>query len=155
MVREYCPPTLFLTLSCAEYNSLEIATYLRKVNDVSDSYPIGKLCTEDLISVSRIFSQKYHDFFRTVILNGKALGSVAHYFCKTEYQARGAPHYHILLWIDGAPVAGKDDDDVVLQWIQERITCPGGLFSLLHLQQTVILLYPQFAFPGGWSLRGQ
>ena len=30
---------------------------------------------------------------------------------------------HILLWIDGAPVAGKDDDDVVLQWIQERITC--------------------------------
>ena len=82
MVREYGPPTLFLTLSCAEYNSLEIATYLRKVNDVSDSYPIGKLCTEDPISVSRKFSQKYHDFFRTVILNGKALGSVAHYFCK-------------------------------------------------------------------------
>ena len=46
MVREYGPPTLCLTLSCAEYNSLEIATYLRKVNDVSDSYPIGKLCTE-------------------------------------------------------------------------------------------------------------
>ena len=34
---------------------------------------------------------------------------------------RGAPHYYILLWIDGASVAGKDDDDVVL--IQERITC--------------------------------
>ena len=53
MVREYGPPTLFLTLSCAEYDSLEIATYLRKVNNVSDSCPIGKLCTEDLISVSR------------------------------------------------------------------------------------------------------
>ena len=37
--------------------------------------------------------------------------------------ARGAKHYHILLWIDGAPAAGKDDADVVLQWIQERITC--------------------------------
>ena len=73
--------------------------------------------------MSRKFSQKFHDFFRIVILNGKALGSVAHYFFKMEYQARGAPHYHILLWIDGAPVAGKDDDDVVLQWIQERITC--------------------------------
>ena len=123
MVREYCPPTLFCTLSCAEYDSLEIATYLRKINDVSDSYPVGKLCTEDPISVSRKFSQKFHDIFRIVILNGKALGSVAHYFFKMEYQARGAPHYHILLWIDGAPVAGKDDDDVVLQWIQERITC--------------------------------
>ena len=82
MVREYGPPTLFLTLSCAEYDSLEIATYLRKVNNVSDSYLIGKLCTEDPISVSRKFSQKFHDFFRTVILNGKALGTVAHYFFK-------------------------------------------------------------------------
>ena len=117
MVREYGPPTLFLTLSCAEYDSLEIATYLRKMNNVSDSDRIGKLCTEDPISVSRKFSQ---DFFRTVILNGKALGTVAHHFFKKEYQARGAQHYHIILWIDGAPVAGKDDDDVVLQ---ERITC--------------------------------
>ena len=49
-VREYGPPTLFLT--CAEYDSLEIATDLRKVNNVSDSYPIGKLCTEDPVSVS-------------------------------------------------------------------------------------------------------
>jgi hypothetical protein len=84
IVREYGPPTLFLTLSCAEYDSLEIATYLRKVNDVSNSYPIGRLCTEDPVSVSRKFSQKFHDFFKTMILNGKALGTVAHHFYK-EY----------------------------------------------------------------------
>ena len=107
MVREYGPVTLFLTLSCAEYDGLEITTYLGKVNNVRDSYPIGKLCTEDPISVSRKFSQKFHNFFRTVILNGKALGTVAHYFFKKEYQARGAPHYHILLWIDGAPWQGR------------------------------------------------
>ena len=35
----------------------------------------------------------------------------------------GAPHYHILLWIDGAPVAGTSSNDEVLQWIQARITC--------------------------------
>ena len=107
MVREYSPPTLFLTLSCAEYDSLEIATYLRKQNNVSDSYRIGKLCTEDPISVSRKFSQKFHDFFRTVILNGKALGTVAHYFFKKEYQARGAPHYHILLRTEVPPWQGR------------------------------------------------
>ena len=61
---------LFLTLSCAEYESLEISTYLRKVNDVPDIYPIGKVCTEDPILVSRRFSQKFHDFFQTVILKG-------------------------------------------------------------------------------------
>ena len=95
MVREYGPPTLFLTLSCAEYDSLEIATYLRKVNNVSDSYPIGKLCTEDPVSVSRKFSQKFHNFFPSVILNGTwvVLPTTSY---KKEYQARGAPHYHIL-----------------------------------------------------------
>ena len=96
MVREYGSPTLFLALSCAEYDSLDISTCLRKVNDVSDSYPTGKLCTEDPVSVSRKFS---HDFFQTVILKGQVLGPVAHHFFKKDYQARGAPHYHILLWI--------------------------------------------------------
>ena len=82
-VREYGSPTLFLTLSCAKYNSPEISTYLGKVNT-----------------------------------------PVTHYFVKKEYQACGAPHYDLLLWIDDVPVPGRDDDDgVILQWIQERITC--------------------------------
>ena len=41
----------------------------------------------------------------------------------TKYQARGAPHYHILLWIEGAPIAGKDEPEEVLRWIQNRINC--------------------------------
>ena len=123
MLRELGPPTFFLTLSCAEYESLEIDTYLRKVNDVSDSYPTGKLCTEDPLSVSRKFSQKFHDFFNTVLPKGAALGVVTEYFYKKEYQSRGAPHYHILLWIKDAPVAGRDDDDVILKFVQDRISC--------------------------------
>ena len=72
MVREYGSPTLFLTLSCAEYDSLDIAIYLRKVNNVPDSYPIGKLCTEDPVSASRKFSQIFHDFFQ---INGHYKGT--------------------------------------------------------------------------------
>ena len=73
--------------------------------------------------VSHKFSQNFHDFFKKVILKGEVLGTVSHYIHKKEYQARGAPHYHILLRIEGDPVAGVDVDEVVLQWIQERITC--------------------------------
>jgi len=123
MVREYGSPTFFLTFSCAEYSSPEIDAYLRKVNEVSDTYPTSKLCTEDPISVSRKFSQKFRDFFTTVLLNGQVLGKVTHYFWKKEYQARGAPHYHVLLWIEGAPVIGKHSDKDVLSWIQNRIVC--------------------------------
>ena len=52
MLQEWGSPTLFLTFSCAEYDSPDISTYLRKVNNVSDSYPIGRLCCEDPISIS-------------------------------------------------------------------------------------------------------
>ena len=35
----------------------------------------------------------------------------------------GAPHYHVLLWINEAPVIGLDSEITILKWIQERITC--------------------------------
>ena len=123
MVREWGSPTLLLTFSCAEYESPNIENYLRKVNDVPPSYNVGKLCTEDPISVSRKFSQKFHSFFQRVVKKGEVLGTVDHFYWKKEYQARGAPHYHVRLWIKDAPVIGQDDPDEVLGWIQERITC--------------------------------
>ena len=75
------------------------------------------------ISVSRKFSLKFHAFFRTVLLKGAVLGQVDHFYWKKEYQARRAPHYHVLLWIRDAPVIGRDDPECVLAWLQERITC--------------------------------
>uniref|UniRef100_A0A1X7VHP0 Helitron helicase-like domain-containing protein n=1 Tax=Amphimedon queenslandica TaxID=400682 RepID=A0A1X7VHP0_AMPQE len=36
---------------------------------------------------------------------------------------RGAPHYHILLWIENAPVVGIDRPEEVCSFIQDRITC--------------------------------
>ena len=38
MIREFRSPTLFLTLSCAEYQSADIERYLQKVNEVTESY---------------------------------------------------------------------------------------------------------------------
>ena len=123
MVREFGTPTLFLTFSCAEYDSHDIADYLKTVNNVPEGYDVGKLCTEDPISVSRQFSLKFHAFFNKIIIKGKVLGTVDHYMWKKEYQNRGAPHYHVLLWIQDAPVIGVDDADKVLAWIEDRITC--------------------------------
>ena len=124
MIREWGPPTLFLTFSCAEYESPDITEFVRKVNDVPPvSYNIGKLCVEDPVSVSRKFSLKFHAFFRKVILKGQVLGIVDHFYWKKEYQNRGAPHYHVLVWIRDAPLIDRDDPEKILDWIQDRITC--------------------------------
>ena len=123
MLREIGTPTLFLTFSCAEYRSADIAEYLKLVNEVPDDYNIGKLCTEDPVSVSRQFSYKFHALFNEVIRKGEVFGRVEHFFWKKEYQHRGAPHYHALVWIAGVPVLGKDDPEKVLAWMQERMSC--------------------------------
>ena len=73
--------------------------------------------------MSRKFSLKFHAMFNTVILKGQVLGKVEHYFFKKEYQTRGAPHYHVVLWLQNAPVTGKDQPKQVLDWILQRITC--------------------------------
>ena len=44
-----------------------------------------------------------------VLLKGAVLGWVEHYFLKMEYQARGVPHYHLVLWIADAPVIGQSN----------------------------------------------
>ncbi|KAL5486774.1 hypothetical protein EMCRGX_G019298 [Ephydatia muelleri] len=54
---------------------------------------------------------------------------------------RGAPHYHALLWIRGAPVIGKSDPKEVLAWIQERITCKIPDASLNPELHTLVTKY--------------
>ena len=51
------------------------------------------------------------------------LVEVTQFYWKKEYKARGAPHYHVLLWIEQAPVIGRDLLEQVLTWIEDRITC--------------------------------
>ena len=60
---------------------------------------------------------------KKVLVKGEVLGKVDHFYWKKEYQNRGAPHYHVLLWIRDAPVIDQDEPGEVLAWIQERITC--------------------------------
>ena len=82
MIREWGSPTLFLMFSCAEYQSPDIENYLR--NNVPPSYSVGKLCTEDPISVSRKFSLKFHSFFQKVLVKGEVLGTVDHFYWKKD-----------------------------------------------------------------------
>ena len=53
---EYGSPTLFLTFSCAEYESTIIANYL-KLNNIPPSYNTGKLCRRICIYLVRVITE--------------------------------------------------------------------------------------------------
>ncbi|KAE8291444.1 hypothetical protein D5F01_LYC11049 [Larimichthys crocea] len=52
------------------------------------------------------------------------IGEVEDYFYRVEFQARGSPHIHLLVWIKDAPEFGDlQDDSVVIKFIDQYITC--------------------------------
>uniref|UniRef100_A0A1X7TF69 Uncharacterized protein n=1 Tax=Amphimedon queenslandica TaxID=400682 RepID=A0A1X7TF69_AMPQE len=53
MIAENGSLTLFLTLCCIEYDSVDIAQYLRKMNNAPQSYGTSRLCTGNPVPVSR------------------------------------------------------------------------------------------------------
>ena len=50
------------------------------------------------------------------------LGHITDYMIKIEFQIRGLPHAHCLLWIKDVPKIDKDPDDVVCAFIDKYIT---------------------------------
>ena len=53
IIREYGPPTLFFTFSCAEYESTIIANYLRKLNNVPPAIILGNSVGGSVITLLR------------------------------------------------------------------------------------------------------
>ena len=51
------------------------------------------------------------------------LGKITDWFYRVEYQQRGSPHIHKLIWLEDAPVYGCNDDNDVTTFIDKIITC--------------------------------
>ena len=51
------------------------------------------------------------------------MGELVEYDIRIEFQARGSPHAHCVLWVKDAPKYGVDDTDDVCQFIDKYITC--------------------------------
>ena len=62
-------------------------------------------------------------FFSECLLSDThPLGYITDYVIKIEFQIRGSPHAHCLLWVKNAPKIDKDPDDVVCSFIDKYIT---------------------------------
>ena len=124
MVDHYGPATFFLTLSPAEWLWGDLIEYIRKVNSpILDKAPEAELIARDPVSVSRFMDNQFHAMLEFICSEQAPLGKVVHYFWRREYQGRGTQHYHMLLWIDDAPILGESTPEEVSEFILKHITC--------------------------------
>ena len=79
-----------------------------------------------------MFQHRLQSFFSQYVLNdAHPLGHITDYVIKIEFQMRGSPHAHCLLWVKGAPKINQDSHDDVCRFIDKHITAmmPKGVFE--------------------------
>ena len=129
LLRQNGCPTLFLTLSCAEFDWPELlreileTVYRKKVSqediDSLSASEKNRIISENVVQstihfqkrIDKIFSLMKYDFFK----GDKESYHVSSYFYRIEFQQRGAPHVHSLLWLKN-----QKDEDAPNIWIDQQ-----------------------------------
>ena len=114
MIRQLSLPTWFMSLSAADTRWTELLRMLAKLNDgieysekeVNDLtwQEKTKLVQKDPVTCSRYFDYRVQEFLNTVLKSAcDPIGKVKDFFYRVEFQQRGSPHIHVLVWIENAP----------------------------------------------------
>jgi len=133
MIRQLGLPTWFLTLSAADMQwpdviqtiARQYGTTLTEEDVKSMSFEgKSKWLRQNPVTAARHFQYRLNTFFQT-FLKSKAhpLGELVDYAIRIEFQARGSPHAHTILWIKDAPQLGVDSDEDVCKFVDQYISC--------------------------------
>jgi hypothetical protein len=151
MVRQFGLPSLFITLSAAETQWLELLVILKDVNDglaiteneaAEMSYnEKARLIQANPVVCARYFDMRFRELKKTWHCADGPFGgyAVTHYYYRVEFQQRGSPHVHMLLWLSDCPVytpSNSQSQKNVCSFIDSIISCSsaGRLESLIPLQ---------------------
>lgn len=76
------------------------------------------------VTAARHFHYRLNVFFQEFLKSSaKPLGEIVDYAIRIEFQARGSPHAHCVLWAKDAPQFQVDHDDVVCDFIDKYVSC--------------------------------
>ena len=134
MIRQLGSASLFCSFSSAETQWTHLLRILGKLVD-NKTYTDtelenlnweekSRLIQSDPVTCARHFDYQVHKFLQNFLLSSAApLGKIADWFYRVEYQQRGSPHIHMLIWLENAPTFGEDSDCDVVSFIDTIITC--------------------------------
>ncbi|VDI58301.1 Hypothetical predicted protein [Mytilus galloprovincialis] len=76
------------------------------------------------VTDARHFDHRLQLFMSTLVLGkSKPIGDVQDYKYSIEFQQRGSPHAHMLLWVKHAPSLSQNSTDKVSAFIDKYISC--------------------------------
>ena len=133
MIRQLGTPTWFFTLSAADMKWPDMISTIAKQYCVFYSdREIEALSFEQKsnwlrrnpVTAARHFHYRLNTFFQEFLKStAMPLVEIVDYDIRIEFQARGSPHAHCVIWVKNAPRYGIDNDDKVCDFIDQYISC--------------------------------
>ncbi|XP_047999641.1 uncharacterized protein LOC125236759 [Leguminivora glycinivorella] len=152
MIRQFGVPSFFLTLSAAEVQWLELLVMLKEVVDgeTVSLYEVENLSYEtkarliqsDPFICASYFETKLREIRKTWSCSSGPFGKyvISHFYYRIEFQHRGSPHAHMMLWLEEAPIFVPGDVESaerVVQFVDNILTCDSNELTedILHVQK--------------------
>lgn len=135
MIRQFGLCNFFITLSAAETRWPELIIILSKTVDdkiitheEAKALPFkekARLIQKDPISCALYFNRRFQLVRKTWNhKDGPFMGhKILHYFYRIEFQHRGSPHVHMILWIDNVPkYKEREMNEKLIEFIDKVMT---------------------------------
>ena len=132
MMRTFGTPTWFISLSPAEFLWPEFTQAVGKRLELNwTEEDVGKMSWQtkatnfknNPVTVCQMFHNRLEGFFSDFLLSdAHPLGEITEHIEKIEFQARGSPHAHCLIWVKDAPSVDVNTDEEVCRFVDKYIT---------------------------------
>ncbi|KAI8503435.1 hypothetical protein Bbelb_184060 [Branchiostoma belcheri] len=128
MIRQLGIPTWFVTFSAADLRWPEVLEAIRQDHS---AVPVSDLSWEERcdilksnpVTAARMFDHRVQLFFKHVIKSpSQPIGEVVDTFTRTEFQQRGSPHIHCLLWVKDAPKLNVNSDEEICSFVDRYVS---------------------------------
>ncbi|KAK3920008.1 LOW QUALITY PROTEIN: Putative replication protein [Frankliniella fusca] len=127
MVEQLDLPTFFITLSAADYHWPDLFRILAPESDIKSlsEKERKQLVQDNPIIVDTFFIKRVEALFEKVLIPKFIVND---YWFRVEYQHRGSPHVHGVIWLDGAPDVQKIENiedeiaDEVAKYFSEYVS---------------------------------
>ncbi|XP_062600308.1 uncharacterized protein LOC134261943 [Saccostrea cucullata] len=129
MIRQLGIPTWFITFSAGETRWDETINALKDPEDPRSPGDIEwtekcHLIRENPVMCARLFNNRVQRLFTDLIMSpSQPVGDVVDFFYRTEFQQRGSPHIHCLLWVRNAPKLNENTEKEICTFVDKYVSC--------------------------------
>ena len=132
-IRQFGPPTFFLTCSAAEMGDwTEIIQSISHQSGIDLNYQQikdmdwadkVKMLKRNPVTAARMIDDRFRQLFGKVLYSGMhPIGQILNHDERREFQSRGAEHTHAIIHVKDAPKLDEDDDSKITKFIDKYCT---------------------------------